>query len=97
MMGISLYIVWTKKSKHKKAATTAFGIQLSLNVLWSVIFFGLRLPLYAFIEIILLWLAILATIIYSYKVHKAAAYLLMPYILWVTFAAVLNLSLFMLN
>ncbi|MBW2991705.1 tryptophan-rich sensory protein [Candidatus Woesearchaeota archaeon] len=96
LMGISLYLIWTNKKKTK-LAFTVFGIQLFLNALWSVIFFGLRNPLLAFIEIIILWCAILYTIIIFYRINKNASYLLIPYILWVSFAAVLNLYLVMLN
>jgi tryptophan-rich sensory protein len=99
LMGISLYLVWSKgiKTKKAKAAVTIFSIQLALNILWSVIFFGLKSPLFAFIEIVFLWSAILMTIIYFYRISKPAAYLLLPYILWVSFAAVLNCFLFILN
>jgi tryptophan-rich sensory protein len=97
MMGIALYIVWESKAKKKTGALTIFGIQLALNTAWSLLFFGLRSPLAAFIEIIFLWTAILATIITFYRISKTSAYLLLPYILWVSFAAVLNLSLFILN
>jgi len=99
LMGISLYLVWDKgiKSKQSKIAITIFGVQLALNTLWSILFFGLKSPLSAFVEIVFLWIAILLTIIYFYKISKPAAYLLIPYILWVSFAAVLNFSLFYLN
>lgn len=99
LMGIALYIVWNKgiKSKQSKTAVTIFGVQLGLNILWSVLFFGLRSPLSAFIEIIILWAAILFTIIYFYRVSKPAGYLLIPYILWVSFAAVLNFFIYYLN
>lgn len=99
LMGISLYLVWVKGIKTKKAkiALALFGIQLFLNVLWSVIFFGLRLPSYAFIEIIILWIFILLTIIWFYKISKVASYLLITYLIWVSFAAVLNFSIFYLN
>jgi benzodiazapine receptor len=94
LMGISLYFLWEKT--HKKALTF-FGIQLILNILWSVFFFGLENPLLAFIEIIILWIAILLTIIYAYRAYKPSAYLLIPYILWVSFAAVLNFAIYLLN
>lgn len=99
MMGISLYIVWNGglRNKHAKIAITIFGIQLLLNSLWSILFFGLQSPLSAFIEIVLLWGAILATIIYFYRISKIASYLLIPYFLWVSFAAVLNLAIVYLN
>lgn len=95
LMGLSLYFVWIKKYDFK--TFRIFGIQLFLNTLWSILFFGLQKPLYAFIEIILLWVAILLTIISFYKIDKKAAYLLIPYILWVSFAAILNLAIFILN
>ena len=99
MMGISLYIVWNGglRNKHAKIAITIFGIQLLLNSVWSILFFGLQSPLSAFIEIVLLWGAILATIIYFYRISKIASYLLIPYFLWVSFAAVLNLAIVYLN
>ncbi|MBU0530860.1 MAG: TspO/MBR family protein [Candidatus Aenigmatarchaeota archaeon] len=99
LMGISLYLVWNKGLKEQKnrCAIKIFGIQLVLNIVWSVIFFGLQSPLYAFIEIIILWIAILGTIIKFHRVDKKAAYLLIPYILWVTFAAALNLAVYLLN
>jgi tryptophan-rich sensory protein len=96
LMGISLYLIWNNKKRTKKALLI-FGIQLILNSLWSILFFGLQSPLLAFIEIIFLWSAILLSIIYFYRISKVAAYLLVPYILWVSFAAILNLSIFILN
>ena len=95
LMGIALYLVWTKK--FNKQAFTLFGIQLVLNALWSILFFGLKQPLLAFIEIIILWVMILVTIIYFYKINKNSAYLLITYLLWVSFAAILNLAIFILN
>lgn len=97
MIGISLYLVWVDKAKDKNLAYYAFGIQIFLNTIWSMLFFGLRNPLLAFIEIIFLWIAIVVNIVYFYKINKKAAYLLIPYILWVSFAAVLNFSIFYLN
>ena len=97
LMGIALYLIWVEKYKNKKPAFTIFGIQMFLNALWSVLFFGLQKSLFAFIEIVFLWAAILATIIYFYRINKTSAYLLIPYILWVSFAAVLNFYLFILN
>ena len=95
MMGFSLYLVWSKKVDKK--AFTVFGVQLGLNALWSVLFFGLRNPLLAFIEIIFLWIAIIVNIVLFYKIEKKAAYLLIPYLLWVTFAGVLNFFIYYLN
>ncbi len=98
LMGIALYIVIKNGINAKnKTAVFAFGFQLVLNVLWSLLFFGMHSPGYAFIEIIVLWLAILANIILFYKISRKAAFLLLPYILWVSFAAVLNYFLWILN
>jgi len=96
LMGIALYLVWTS-GKANNAALWIFGIQLALNVLWSIIFFGLHSPLWAFVDIIALWLAILATIISFFSVSPPAAYLLVPYILWVSFATILNWKIMVLN
>jgi tryptophan-rich sensory protein len=99
LMGISLYIVWEKglQQREVKIGLLIFGIQLGLNIIWSYLFFGLRSPYYAFIEIILLWFAILLTIIQFRNISKTASYLLLPYILWVSFAMLLNHSLWILN
>jgi tryptophan-rich sensory protein len=98
LMGISLAIVWlSEKNDLRKKALRIFFVQLILNTLWSIIFFGMENPLLAFIEIIVLWFAILYTIILFRKIDKKASYLLVPYILWVTFASVLNLAIAILN
>jgi len=99
LMGLSLYLIWSNGFKRKgtKIAISIFFVQLILNILWSILFFGLQSPLFAFIEIIILWFAILLTIISFYKVSKIAAYLLMPYIIWVSFASVLNFSILIIN
>jgi benzodiazapine receptor len=96
IMGIALYLVWTS-GKENNIAIWIFGIQLALNVLWSVLFFGLHSPRWAFVDIIALWLAILATIISFYSVSATASYLLIPYILWVSFATILNWKIMVLN
>ncbi|MFC2143906.1 TspO/MBR family protein [Candidatus Aenigmatarchaeota archaeon] len=99
LMGISLYLIWEKglKEKRIKTAISIFGIQLALNAIWSIIFFGLQSPFYAFIEIIILWIAILATIISFYKISKPAGLILLPYIIWVTIASSLNYYVWILN
>ena len=74
-----------------------FFLQLFLNILWSVIFFGWQLPGFAFFELIMLWFAILYTIVNFYRVSKTAAYLLIPYILWVSFAGFLNFTVWRMN
>jgi tryptophan-rich sensory protein len=95
LMGISLYLAIIHGAKKK--AKILFGTQLALNTLWSIIFFGMENPLLAFICIIILWIAILLTIVEFWKTSKTAVYLLMPYILWVTFASALNLAIVLLN
>jgi tryptophan-rich sensory protein len=97
LMGISLYLVWDRGARENKKSIFIFGVQLVLNIFWSIIFFGLKSPGFAFLEIIILWLAILATIISFYKISKTAGLLLIPYILWVSFALILNLFLWRLN
>ncbi len=99
LMGIAAYLVYKKGIGKKvvKVALGIFAIQLILNIKWSLIFFGMHNPGHAFIEIIFLWLAILLTIIAFSKVSKSAAYLLIPYILWVSFASFLNFSIWQLN
>jgi len=99
LMGISLYIVWSRglESKKAKIAVSAFGVQLALNIIWSLLFFGLQSPLLAFAEIILLWIAIFATMALFYRISRKAGLLLAPYLLWVSFAAFLNYSVWMLN
>lgn len=99
MMALSAFIVAGKglATPAVKIALIAFVIQLILNALWTPIFFGAHLIFLALLEIILLWLAILFTIVAFYKVSIFAAVLLIPYLLWVTFATVLNGALWLLN
>src|SRR5688572_28250941 len=98
MMGIALYLIWkTPSSSKRKIAIAFFTFQLVLNFFWSFIFFKLEQPGWAFAEIVVLWLTILATIFSFASINKAAAWLLVPYISWVSFAAMLNYSIWTLN
>ncbi|OGD89679.1 TspO protein [Candidatus Curtissbacteria bacterium RIFCSPHIGHO2_02_FULL_42_15] len=97
LMGISLYLVWQKGFKKNLFAIKIFFLQLVLNAAWSIIFFGLKNPTFAFLEITGLWLVIILTIKVFLPISKIAAYLLVPYLLWVTFASFLNLSIVFLN
>jgi len=99
LMGISAFIVWRRglALKEVRIGLGVFVAQLILNALWSVMFFGLRSPLAGFVVIVLLWLLILLTIALFRKVSMAAAVLLLPYILWVSYASVLNYSIWRLN
>jgi translocator protein len=99
LMGISFFIIWKKglNKKENKIAVSLFSAQLVLNALWSIIFFGLQNILFALIEIIMLWIFLVITIIKFYKIDKRAAYLLVPYVLWVSFATILTFFIFILN
>ena len=99
LMGISLYLIWSRgfEDEKIKSAIIIFSVQLILNILWSFLFFGLKSPFLAFLEIILLWFAILVNIIKFYNISKTTGLLLLPYILWVSFAAILNFFIYRLN
>ncbi|HLF51642.1 TspO/MBR family protein [Flavobacterium sp.] len=100
MMGIAAGLVWNRIDSEKEAVRKAlifFAIQLALNALWSYLFFGLKNPLLALIEIVLLWLMIYETYIKFAKIDKIAGYLFIPYLAWVSFATVLNASIWWLN
>jgi translocator protein len=100
MMGVSLFLVWSSKNmigSKKSISIILFLTQLILNAIWSLLFFGLKNPLLSFIEIVLLWITIIATILFFKKTSVFSAFLLVPYLLWVTFAAILNFSIFTLN
>ncbi|MEX0312789.1 MAG: TspO/MBR family protein [Allomuricauda sp.] len=99
LMGISAGIVWSKGFHHVwvKTALYHFGFQLLLNALWSIVFFGLKSPFWALLVILALLTLIILTIKWFKVVSKLAAYLLIPYLLWVCFATVLNYNIWMLN
>lgn len=99
LMGLALYLVLEARDQKKdvRAALVVFAIQLILNAAWSIIFFGLKLPGLAWIEIMFLWLFILGSITSFYKVSRPAAWLLLPYFIWVSFASVLNFYVWRLN
>lgn len=99
MMGVALWLVW--KSNLSKAlvqkACWVFAAQLFLNFWWSIIFFNLQMPGWAFVEIIFMLAAIIYTIFQFSKISKPAAWLLVPYVCWVSFASILNHAIFILN
>jgi len=99
LMSIALYLVDQERSENAKtkAAFTVFGVQLLLNLSWSAAFFGLHSPLIALVVIVLLWLAIVLTIVKFKAVSPIAGYLLIPYLLWVSFASVLNFTIWRMN
>lgn len=92
LMGISLWLVM-----RRGRVPVYFWFQLILNTLWSIIFFGFRSPFFAFIEILILWYFILRTIKSFTKISSTSAYLLYPYLAWVSFASILNFSIWFLN
>ena len=96
LMGIASYLMLTSRKPNDKALTT-YGIQLVFNFFWSIIFFNLQLYLFAFIWLVLLWLLILKTTLLFYQISKPAGYLMIPYLLWVTFAGYLNFAIYLLN
>lgn len=99
MMGIAFYLVWKSSAseKLKRPAMTFWIIQLALNFFWTVIFFGAHQPGWATLEIIVLWIFILLTILAFFRINKTAAWLMVPYLLWVSFASVLTATIWQMN
>jgi translocator protein len=99
LMGLAAYLVFQKRAGHPEVrkALAIFGVQLVLNMLWSIVFFGAHQILGAAVVIVLLWAMILETILAFSKISRPAFRLLIPYFLWVSFATVLNISLYVLN
>jgi len=99
LMGVAAFLVWRKglENRQVRIALIVFLVQLVLNALWSVVFFGLESPLYGMVVIVALWVVILFTVLKFYRISLAASVLMWPYLLWVTFAAVLNSSIWLLN
>ncbi len=96
LMGIASYLVITSRQPNG-SALTAYGLQLIFNFFWSFFFFNLSLYLFAFIWLVVLWILILITIIRFYQISEPAGYLMIPYLLWVSFAGYLNFSIYLLN
>ncbi len=99
LMGVSAFLVWRKglSSPGVKKALSIFLLQLGLNAFWSIAFFGLENPGLALINIGLLWISIVWTMFAFWKISRPATYLLVPYLLWVSFATYLNASIYILN
>ena len=97
LMGIAAWIVWRSNSEARQLPLAIYALQLLLNLGWSVLFFGLKSPGLALIEIGVLWLAILATSIAFWNVSKPAGVLMAPYLSWVAFAGVLNALIWKMN
>ena len=98
LMGIAASLVWSRRSlPGAKLALWFYGIQLALNALWSILFFGLKNPLLSFVEIIILIIFIIVTTVLFWKINPWAGVLMIPYIIWVSFASYLNYSIWQLN
>ena len=98
IMGISGFLIWQKKENPQRLpALKIFGLQLIANTLWSIIFFGLHQPLLALLNIVILWILITLMVWKFYKIDKTAGLLQIPYLIWVSFASILNLAIVMLN
>jgi tryptophan-rich sensory protein len=97
LMGIAAALIYERKVQGRGVALFVFGIQLVLNFLWSVLFFSMRSPFSALVEIVILWFTIVVTAFLFWRISKKAALLLIPYLLWVSFASVLNLEIWRLN
>jgi len=97
LMAISAYIIFTSGSEKRKSALAVFAVQLFFNFFWTILFFNLQMYLFAFIWLAILWMLILLMIVSFYRINKTAAYLQIPYLLWVSFAGYLNFMVWILN
>lgn len=98
LMAVAAWVIWRKEGwAGARAALVLYAVQLALNAAWSPLFFGLRMPGVAFAELVVLWMAIIATAVAFWKKSPLAGALLVPYVLWTTFAAALNLAIWRLN
>lgn len=97
LMGISSYLVYEKDGSEAKQPLAVYAIQLAMNFMWPIFFFSLSAYLFSFIWLILLWALALAMTVMFYRVNRTAGLLQIPYLIWLTFAAYLNLSVYILN
>lgn len=97
LMGISAYMIYISYDPNKHNALRVYGLQLLLNFIWPLVFFNMQSYLAAFIILVLLWLTVLIMIVLFYRINPIAAYLQIPYLLWLTFAGYLNLAIYILN
>lgn len=98
LMGISAFLIWKRpRSQHRRAALILYAIQLMLNFLWSFIFFYFKLPAAALVEIVMLLTTVIFWMYTTYKVHRTAALIQIPYVLWLCFATALNAAIVWLN
>lgn len=99
LMGMASYLVWEAPDPRgeRRKALTVYGIQLAVNFLWSIFFFNLGWYLFSFAWIVLLWVLIMDTVLLFWRLSHAAGMLLLPYLIWVTFAGYLNFGIYLLN
>ena len=97
MMGIACYLVYTSNSAQKRTALLFYGLQLVFNFFWPIFFFNLQAYFFSFIWLLTLWILILVTLVKFYRINENSGLLLVPYLVWVTFAGYLNLSIAFLN
>ncbi len=99
LMGIASYLVLRSGESQQtiNKALRVYGIQLAVNFFWSIFFFDLSWYLFSFLWLILLWVLIIVTLVRFYRISETAGYLLIPYLLWVTFAGYLNFAIYLLN
>ena len=98
MMGVAAWLIWKERGfANARLALGLYFAQLTANAAWSWLFFGLRRPGYALLDIVVLWLLVAATLFAFWRIRRAAGWLLVPYLLWISFAAALNLAIRQLN
>lgn len=97
LMGISSYLIFESDSSEKDSALLIYGIQLVINSLWTFFFFNLKWFLFSFVLVLIILLLVIVMIIKFYKINKTAAYLQIPYVVWLIFAAILSYNVFLLN
>ena len=99
LMRLSSFLIYNSDAseKSKMSALTVYAVQLAVNFMWPIFFFRMGVYLFSFIWLILLWALVLIMILKFYKINRTAAFLQLPYILWLTFAGYLNLSVYLLN
>lgn len=97
LMGISAYLIFVSNSSNKKSALTVYAVQLIVNFFWPILFFGQHAYLFSFFWLLLLWVLVIVMIVQFYRIKPLAAYLQIPYLLWVTFAGYLNIMIYFLN
>lgn len=97
LMGISAYMIYMTKSPNKGTALKLYAIQLGMNFVWPLLFFGAQMYLLSFVWLVVLWLLVLLMVVAFYRIRPVAGLLQLPYLLWITFAGYLNLMIYLLN